>query len=569
MTRPLLKMTEMVNKKLNILIQNIGILSFMVLLSFPLYAQDEWEGRGEIEEAEVVIEKDRKIMLPVAHRIFERVPDFEQKISRLGLNYTYLPIKYQPGDLQTRVRPLIIKTMPLPAVRNGNVKLGYGNYRTPFLEANYGTGRNDEYLYNIYLRHRSSGLGPVDDENSADSESIVAFDGSIYLNDATFSGGLSYKLDRYTFYGYNPSLDVAKSDIEQFLHNFNLFGKIVKNSPDNNTDYFATVVFDYVQDKFGAAEADFGLNIFGSFPANENLSIDVISDFYLINRTDVLLPSHNRFFVRIKPYANYSYDRVHVDGGLSVVMENDTLGSEKGVRVFPYLDINYKVSESTIVYGGYKGDVDKGTLKNYLGENRYLESNAHVFNQIRGFDFYTGIKGKFGSHWNYKIEADLAYYKNRAYFVNNSLDSTKFDILYDTGTGNQNRFFGSFGYDISNKANFTLMAEHNFYSTEKVTEAWHKPSYIVGFQSSLLLVEKFKITADINLMGGIKAMNISDGSPVSLDPIANIDLGLQYIISGRASLYANSYNLLGNSYQRYLNYISRELQWIAGISFSF
>jgi len=158
MILPLLKMTEMIINKSNILIQIIWTFSFSVLLSLSVFGQDEWEGKGEIEEAEVVIEKDRKIMLPVAHRIFERVPDFEQKISRLGLNYTYLTIKYQPGDLQTRVRPLTIKTRPLPVVRKGNVKLGYGNYKTPFLEANLGTGRNDEYLYNIYLRHRSSGL---------------------------------------------------------------------------------------------------------------------------------------------------------------------------------------------------------------------------------------------------------------------------------------------------------------------------------------------------------------------------------------------------------------------------
>ncbi len=547
----------------------IKIISLLLVVSFPVLSQDEWEGKGEIEEAEVVIEKDRKIMLPVAHRVFGKVPDFEQKIEPLGLSYTYLPIQYQPGNLRTRVRPLTIKTSPLPPVRNGYAKIGYGNYQTPFLEASYGSGRSDEASYNLYLRHRSSGTGPVDKENSGDSESIISFDGSYYLNEATFLSGLSYKLDGYTFYGYDPSLDVAKDDILQNLHSINLFGKIEKNSPDNKTDYSAEVVFDYVQDKLGATEADFGLNLFGRYPVNDNMSVDVIADLYLINRKDVLIPSYNRTFIRIKPYVNYINDRVHVDLGLSTVMENDTIGDEKSLRIFPYFHVDFRASDILNVYGGYRGDVDKWTLKSYLNQNRYLESNVDVFNQVRGFDFYAGAEGQFGNSWKYSVEADLVYFKNAAYFTNNVSDSTKFDILYDTGTGSQNKIIGSLGYDISKKVNVTFSAQHNFYSTETVDEAWHKPSYIIEFQSSFLVGDKFKITADADLMGGIKALNINSGETISLDPITNIDLGLQYIISGRASIYVNAYNLLGKSYQRYLYYGSRELQWIAGLSLSF
>lgn len=540
-----------------------------IAASVQLMAQDDWEGRGEIEEAEVVIEKNLKIVLPAATRVFERMPPFELTVGQLGLNYTYLPVSFRPGSLRMRVRPLTIRTQPLPPVRIGNVKLGYGNYQTPFFAASLGNGRNDEYLFNVAIRHRSSATGPVDEKNSGDSESSVDLKGAIYLNEATLSGGLNYKLDQYTFYGYDQSVDVIKDDIEQSLSKIKFFGKIEKNNPASGHGYFVNVVFDYVQDKYSATEADFGLNLFGSYKVNEDLKVDIISDIYMINRKDNLLPSYNRFFARIKSYADYTLDRMNVDLGVSIVLENDTLGDDKRLRLFPYVHIKYTISDAILAYGGYKGDVDKSSLKSYLNQNRYLASNVDVFNQIRPFDFYAGVKGQFSGNWNYSLEADLSYYKNRAFFINDVLDTSQFVIVYDTGSSSQNSFSGSLGYDVTKSVNVGLFGAYYSYSTDLVAEAWHLPKYKVDFTGSFLLGQKFKLTTDFKLMGGVKALDPSDGSTIDLNGITNIDVGINYQISDRASIYVNGYNLLGQSYQRYLYYTSRELQIIAGLSYSF
>ena len=143
------------------IIRSSLILALITLVSTPFsLAQDTWEGTGEIEEAQIVIEKDRNIVLPNASRLFERVPSVNQTNRILGLDYSFQPIRFTPSALSTRVRPLTIRTEPLPAIKSSNVKIGYGNYVTPFLEANFGNGRNDEYLYNLFLHHRSSAKGP-------------------------------------------------------------------------------------------------------------------------------------------------------------------------------------------------------------------------------------------------------------------------------------------------------------------------------------------------------------------------------------------------------------------------
>ena len=86
---------------------------------------------------------------------------------------------------------------------------------------------------------------------------------------------------------------------------------------------------------------------------------------------------------------------------------------------------------------------------------------------------------------------------------------------------------------------------------------------------SFLFAEKFKVTVDAYLMGGIQALNATDGSVIDLKSIVNLGVGFEYLISNSASLFVNGYNILGESYQRYLYYDSRELQIIGGVSFSF
>lgn len=547
-----------------------------VTISSVTLAQEDWEGMGEIEEAEVIIEKERKVVLPRTRRIFEKVPSFELQSGILGLKYNYIPSKFVPGDLRTRVRPLTIKTQSLPVVRGNNVKLGYGNYGTAYLEGSMGTIRNDEHSFNLFIRHRSSAKGPVADENSGDSESIADLSGNIFLNQATIWGKLSYRRDAFDFYGYNPAdtifrlIELNPDAFKQVLNNFTFAGKITTNLPDKESGYSVQAIFDYVQDYYSATEADFGFNFFGRIPIQENYTIEIISDLYLINRKDERTPSYNRHFVRIKPYLNYTLDNLDMSLGFSAVFVNDTLGEDKSFRFFPLFNVSYSISRNTEAYGGFRADVDKISLKSLLHENRHLSPEIDVFNQIRTFDFYAGIKGKLGKAWSYDIGTDLIYFKNRPYFINDPADTIKFTVIYDTKSSSYNHLRGSIGYDVTKNINIGLNAEHFFYHTsDQVTEAWHRPAYDITFLSTFALFEKFKFTADAYVMGGLKARDPGTGTVIEMDAIQDIDLGFSYLISEQASVFFKTFNVIGRKNQRYLNYSTRGLQWLAGLSYSF
>ena len=311
------------------------------------------------------------------------------------------------------------------------------------------------------------------------------------------------------------------------------------------------------------------MGLYGRVPVNDNYNIEIKSDFNMMSRKDSLLPSFNRLFLRIKPYVNFTQDNLEINFGLSTVLEDDTLGGSKDFHIFPYLDINYDVSTNARVYAGYRGDMDKMSLKDNLKNNRWLAPNANVFNRIRNFDFYAGLKGTLANNLSFDAGAELTYYKNQGYYVNSSVDTTKFDIIYDTGTGNSNHLYASLGYNIKNKILLGIQEHHYFYNTENTAEAWHLPTNKLTLISSINVGQKLKFNADLYMISGMIARNPTTGAAISLESIIDIDLGLEYLLSRQASIFVNTYNILGKEYVRYLNYPNRGLQVIAGLSYSF
>ena len=61
----------------------ILLIGIFGLLCFDLQAQENW-GEGEVEDAVVVVEKERKITLPFASRRFEKVPPLQPQEQNLS-----------------------------------------------------------------------------------------------------------------------------------------------------------------------------------------------------------------------------------------------------------------------------------------------------------------------------------------------------------------------------------------------------------------------------------------------------------------------------------------------------
>ena len=115
---------------------------------------------------------------------------------------------------------------------------------------------------------------------------------------------------------------------------------------------------------------------------------------------------------------------------------------------------------------------------------------------------------------------------------------------------------------------FDFEGRLNSYSMAKQARPWHLPTTELTVRANYLAKEKVLLKLGFFYLDGIYAFD-SGLREVQLDPIVDLSLGIDYLVSERFSVFGDFNNLLGKNYQRYLNYPVKGFNFIAGASYSF
>src|SRR5687768_3275364 len=125
-----------------------GILIIGLLISITSVGQDpkkQWTD-GEIENVEIEIVKEREIILPPADRNFEKIPPRPSEPIKPPITYDFKSFSFQAPQSNPQIRPLKLKQENPSNVYGGFLRVGYGNYTSPLLEAYYSTRKDKNKL---------------------------------------------------------------------------------------------------------------------------------------------------------------------------------------------------------------------------------------------------------------------------------------------------------------------------------------------------------------------------------------------------------------------------------------
>lgn len=540
---------------------------FLLVSVYPLAAQDPWEEDGEIEDAEIIIEKDQKIELPPASRNFEKVPPPPVAPAESEQQFQFKNFNYQLSDIEPQIRVLTIKDDELAKLYGNFVKVGFGNYITPYFEGFFNNKRNDRYSYGAHIKHLSSRNGPVDKINSGTSENHINLMGKYFTPSIGFDGALSYERDMYHFYGYNDELLTPDSEeIRQIYHTMGARLTMENINPDA-FDYKLNATYSNINDYYNASEGIAGLNLDSRFSVAGAFGIRLRSDLYLMNRKEGTSLSRNLF--RLKPNFEIQIDQFDVEFGLNFVYENDTIANFDKLHMYPFAKASFDLTEDINVYAAVDGDIQRNTLHSFAEENPFIVSRIDIFNTNKTLELSGGIKGKLLQNISFHAGLSAANYKNMYFFVNSLADSTRFDVVYDQNDTELFNFFVETGYTKEDIFRLVARADFYGYSTTSVEEAWHKPTFKLGILGTYTLYDKIRFNADMNILGGIKAREIGTGEAIALDQIVDLSLKADYLFSNRFSAFLSVNNILNNNYERYLNYPSRGLMGMVGATYAF
>ena len=547
------------------------ILQLILILSggLAVLAQnEEWDEDGAIPDAEVVIEKDRQITLEKASRGYEKVSPLPMPVNQGEQTYSFDLIEYTATPFSPVIRVNRIKEQPLPKLYGNYVKGGIGNYGTTYLEGYFNNKRSETHTLGGYFKSLNSTRGPVDKGNSATSHLSLGLDGSYFTETMKFIGAAGYQREKLFYYGYTPGTEVDKDTIKQTYSLVDIGIGMEDRRKNQGVDFTLNANFTSLGDNYDTNENQGSLNFLGTYALSDQLKFGLKSDLYLSKRS-IGGGSQNRNFFRIRPTVYTRISLVSLEVGVNVVSENDTIKNANKVHVAPVAIATINLTEKINLYAGISGGVDYRSLKSYIDENPYLGSKVKLSHNIKTFEVSGGLEGNLWEDVSFHTGISVGTYDNLAFFASSSTDSTRFDILYDTENPTLVQFFGELGYSMSEKWFLSFRADVFGYDTKSVDKPWGRPTYLLKALGKYNLYGKLLLGGSITAMGGIEGLNQQSGSTHKLDAIFDLNLSADYLFSPRFSAFIIGKNLISKEYQQFLNYPSRGITAVAGITYSF
>ncbi|MBS1490789.1 MAG: hypothetical protein JSS93_09700 [Bacteroidetes bacterium] len=562
----------------------IGLWMFLFFTGKAQDQKEKWGGEGEIEKVEIQITKDRKIILPQASRNFEKVPPRPVEPIKPAITYQYKNILFEVPDYTPSIRPLKLKDEPISKIYGNYISLGMGNYASPYAEAYLTNKRDKSKYYGAKLYHRSFMTGPVDGKNSASGNTELRLFGKSMNNYVALSGFVGYENNTTHFYGYPAGQTVDRNAILQSYNTFSAGGEL-ENSKLSDFKYSLKGGYSYLSDHYAASESEVNLNFSSQYKIDSKKRVVVEADYFLMNRKDQLYPSKIRNILKVRPsYQFEPLENLSLQAGFNAAVENDTIGKQNGIHIYPDLRANYVLSEAVQAYAVLTGDVDRVSLHTLARENVWINSNIGLFNTNRTIEFLAGLRGKLGGKVSYGAGLSFANLRNLYFYQTDTAKNSrnKFNTFYDKGATQRTSLFGELNY-VTDKATVGIRGDYFSYATSVADQvavyygiantfgntALQRPTYRVAFRSAFNIYEKIILSADFIAQGGIKALDAKAKRMISLNPAVDLNFKIDYRVSKQFVVFLNFNNMLASDYQLYMNYPVRGFQVLGGASWSF
>lgn len=530
------------------------------MLSFFVYASQAQDIQPEVFTN---VKGTLKIELPQANRNFEKI-NFEMKPAPVKpQEYQMEEVEVEVPKMVVKINPVIQKPDPLQKLYGNYVKAGIGNYSTPYFEGFFNNKRSENVSYGLHLKHFSSALGPV--KNSKMSENRASAYVRYFTKKTELSSSLSYDRDRYNFYGYDHNFPVEKDTIKQVFNTISFKAGIKSLNQDSKFSYDLRFGYFNFRNRYSAREGEYLTNLGSAYRLDEDKSIRLDGVLSVSGYKDSV--KLNRTFFQLKPAFYYDLGKYKLTAGFNTAYISDTANTSK-FHLYPRLNVDVSLIENQLTaFAGLEGEMQKNTLRSFISENPFLESNVELRHSNKSIELYAGIKGNYAG-LNFKGRLGYANYNNLFFYNNSEQDSSEFRIMYDRSTSVLN-LLADVSYDLSDRFRMGLGMNYYSYNLSTLEQPWHRPKFTTSLSAGYNLKNKIYINTDIYYISGLSGKNYISGREVKLDGIFDVNLKIDYKISNAFTAFLELNNILSKKYQRYLYYPVKGINVIGGISYSF
>jgi len=488
-----------------------------------------------------------------------------------------IPTYFEPEP----IKPVKIVGEPLTKLYRNLVKVGIGNYKTPYFEFFANNLRSKKHAFGVHLKHLSSG----DIKNypaSSQSSNIVDLTGKKFFKNHTLAAKVLFDRHGVYYYGYDKAFseiyDVSKDSIKQtytmvgadiglgsnyvksgkFNHNFDLHYHWLfdhNKSTEHNVDFTAKV--DKTTDILGFSDED-------------SFGLELETDFY---RNSDSIDTHNTTRIGLIPFFGTTFNEYSFYIG---VIANFEVDSVTKVYVRPLAEIRVNIIKEILnAYIGVSGGLQRNSFKTLSDQNPFITSVIPMRYTEDKFRLYGGINARAGSYFDFNLSLESRNTRDMPFFVNDTSTArnrdlfNQFTVVYDDAK--EIHGAAEIVFHKDDKINIIFRGNYYQYTMDSEKEPWHKPKYDLSLTGKYSIQEKFLVGAGIIAYGKYAAKTYEDGVvvPEEVKGFADVNLGLEYRYSKNLSGFLNLNNITNNQYFRWYNYASQRFNFLIGASYSF
>jgi len=572
---------------------NLALITFMFLLvSFSNYAQEDNDLGTEV----VNVVKPYTPTISDAFKVKEtpslndsintNKKDVKYSIFSVPVASTFIPAKGKATDLQ---KERAVK------LYDNYATLGFGNYTSVLAEfyTNFQISRTDNF--GLFLRHNSS-QGGIDNIRLDDKYYDTRLDGNYtsIQRDMSFSLQAGIEHQVFNWYGFDGLFALTEDDFvnEQDVQQTYFSGYVGGDiSLDDSFFEGGSATIRYLGDAYSSSEFNLKVAPKFSFPLTDFTlkiegDIDYLMGTFKPNDYSVLDIKYSYLNLGINPSINYVNDDLTLSLGVGAYVSLDSENSETDFFLYPKINASYRlVDELLIAYGGVEGTLKQNSFYSFKEENPYIAPGVSIAPTSELYKGFVGLKGKLSNSVAYNVRASYGKEDNKALFRSippggfpNTFEDFSYGNFFVTRYDDINTLsvFGELQVKVSDNFSFGLNGTFYSYNTDNELEAWNLPQYEASVFSDFSITEKFYGGVSIFFVGERKDLLIdafeffnTEASIVSLDSYIDANVHLGYKHNERLSFFVKGINLLGDDYQKWLNYPVLGIQAILGATYKF
>jgi ribosome-associated toxin RatA of RatAB toxin-antitoxin module len=479
------------------------------------------------------------------------------------------------------------------------VKLGVGNYWTPYLDFEMNSLRSTKLAYGGRIFHHSSwGKIKTYAPASYSNTKIEAYMQKFFKN-YTLSTIAGYNHVLAHCYGFHPDsvflqgLDytLKAKDIRRQYHHINLNMNFSNNDINKNKlNQRYAVNYDFLTDNTPKTyEHQLGMTVALNHDVRLKrlFSLNVGGEIgfnYFHNRWQNAHLSDNAM-TNINPHVTFKYEEYFIKVGFDALLHFRHL---EGVRFHFYPDIEARlhiVPQVFTFYAGLDGGLKRNSYLSFMQENPYLSDIVNLGFTDEKAKIFAGIQLGISRSLSIGARASFGFYSGQPFFINDTLPSFVMQMqdtaiaLYLNNTFNvvedrskQFNIHFDLRYQYKGQLWVALNLDYNkYFLSIDLLEAWYKPEFIAEFDVSYLLLEKFLFGLDFYIHTGAKYPEFIHGNiaPKAMKAVFDFNFSFEYIWSKRLSFFANVNNFIYQRNYFYQDYPSQRINCLLGVKYNF